>query len=165
MQLGPIKQDSYSTFIRNWLEKSNDEIEDPVLNRIFELGDNIPYNIQRLCHNLWEKAREGADIDVELINELPRLIARQDTPHYELIWQSISSIQRNLLIALGDTPNLKPLSKEFQLTHGVGPSSSINASLQSLCKKGIIQKKPNGLYRFSDIFMQFWLKILYENNI
>ncbi len=160
MQLNPIKQDAYGRFIRDWLKKNDCRIENDVLNRIFEIGDSIPYNIQRLCHNLWEKAREGFDIDIGLIDELPLLIASQDSPHYELMWQSISSLQRSLLIALNNTPDLKPFSKEFQMTHGIGPSSSINASLESLCKKGIMQKKPDGLYRFSDIFMQFWLNNL-----
>ena len=44
-----------------------------------------------------------------------------------------------LLIALGKDQSAKPFSKDFQLKHGIGPSSSIKASLDSLLKKGIRQ--------------------------
>jgi prevent-host-death family protein len=39
------------------------------------------------------------------------------------------------------------------LTHGIGPSSSIKAFLDSLTKKGILFKIIDGPYRFSDTFI------------
>jgi hypothetical protein len=47
----------------------------------------------------------------------------------------------------------RPFSKDFQLNYGIGPSSSIKASLDSLTKRGIIMKTIKGEYKFSDIFM------------
>ena len=46
------------------------------------------------------------------------------------------------------------------LTHGIGPSSSIKASLDSLSKKGILYRSKEGSYQFSDIsdiFMRYWI--------
>ena len=51
----------------------------------------------------------------------------------------------------------KPVSKDFQLTYGIGPSSSIKASLDSLVKKGILYKTTEGKYQFSDTFMPCWI--------
>ena len=157
MELGPIKRKSYTDFIDHWFREGAFVLENGLFERLFELGNDIPYNIQRLCHNLWEKAREGNPISSALIEELPILIARQDSPHYEILWQSISPLQRNLMMALCKTPGIGPFSKEFQTTHGIGPSSSIKASLDSLCKKAILLKKTNGLYQFSDLFMPYWI--------
>jgi hypothetical protein len=44
-------------------------------------------------------------------------------------------------MALSKEPDAKPFSKGFQLTHGIGPSSSIKASLESLVKKGILARR------------------------
>jgi hypothetical protein len=59
---------------------------------------------------MWELARERGDITPSLIDELPRVIARQDSPHFELLWQAASRQQKNLLIALSEkaTPSFSP---------------------------------------------------------
>ncbi|HBF42589.1 MAG TPA: hypothetical protein DDW42_02950 [Desulfobacteraceae bacterium] len=59
-------------------------------------------------------------------------------------------------------PGAKPFSREFQLTHGIGPSSSIKGSLDSLTKKGIFYKTKKGSYQFSDTFMRYWISYLRE---
>lgn len=46
----------------------------------------------------------------------------------------------------------KPFPRDFQLQHGIGPSSSIKASLDSLTKKGILVQESGGGYLFTDIF-------------
>lgn len=160
MDLGPISQDSYSDFIVNWLQKGGYTANRQDLHKIFGLGKNIPYNIQRLCNILWEIARDDRVITPAMIDTLPTIIAQQDSPHYELLWHSASQQQKKLLIALSRTPGLKPFSKEFQLTHGIGPSSSIKASLDSLVKKGILLRTLEGSYQFSDIFMTNWIEYI-----
>jgi hypothetical protein len=85
------------------------------------------------------------------------IIARQDSPHYEMLWRSASLPQKMLLIALDNDETAKPFSREFQLKHGIGPSSSIKASLDSLVKKGILFKTLQGSYHFVDRFMPYWI--------
>ncbi|MDJ0988352.1 MAG: hypothetical protein QNJ26_22640, partial [Desulfobacterales bacterium] len=80
-----------------------------------------------------------------------------DSPHYEMLWRSATQSQKILMIALSQDQTAKPFSKEFQLTHGIGPSSSIKASLDSLLKKGILYKSIQGSYRFTDGFMPYWI--------
>lgn len=162
MDLGPISQDSYSDFIVSWLQKGGYTANRQDLHKIFELGKNIPHNIQRLCNILWEIARGDRVITPAMIDTLPAIIAQQDSPHYELLWRSASQQQKKLLIALSRTPGLKPFSKEFQLTHGIGPSSSIKASLDSLVKKGILLRTFEGSYQFSDIFMTNWIEYIMD---
>jgi len=162
MDLGPISQDAYSDFIVNWFQKGGYTANRQDLHKIFELGQNIPHNIQRLCNILWEIARDDRVVTPAMIDTLPAIIAQQDSPHYELLWRSASQQQKKLLIALSRTPALKPFSKEFQLTHGIGPSSSIKASLDSLVKKGILLRTFKGSYQFSDIFMTNWIEYIMD---
>lgn len=74
------------------------------------------------------------------------------------MWQTISPAQKVLLIALIQDPDALPFSKDFQLRHKIGPSSSINASLVSLMKKGVLVKPRKGAqYQFVDLFLPYWI--------
>jgi len=161
MALGPIPREAYVEFIHSWLERGGIEASREDLIRILELGADVPYNVQRLCHNLWEIAiARDRKATRELIEELPEAIARQDSPHYELLWRGVTPSQRLLLMALASAPQAQPFSRDFQLRHGIGPSSSIKASLDSLVRKGILFQERSGIYRFTDIFFPRWMECM-----
>lgn len=157
MALGPIKRETYIKFILNWLKKGGYAVTAKEVMPVITIGEDVPYNIQRLCNAMWEAALESKSIDAALIEKLPLIIARQDSPHYEMLWQTATPAQQVLLIALGQDPKALPFSKDFQMRHGIGPSSSIKGSLDSLLKKGILYKTLEGRYRFVDRFMPYWL--------
>lgn len=157
MKLGPIKRKQYTQFILSWLKKGGYKVSSETLTQIFDIGDDVPYNIQRLCNAMWEAALESKTIDPELIEKLPVIIARQDSAHYEMLWQTATQSQKALLIALADDPEALPFSKDFQMHYGIGPSSSIKASLVSLIKKGIVYRTFKGQYKLVDRFMPFWI--------
>ena len=157
MELGPIDRRTYTKFVLDWLKKGGYTVDADDLKRIFEIGNDVPYNIQRLCNVMWDRAMEIKKINPALIEKLPVIIAQQDSPHYEMLWRSASQAQKILLIALSKDQTAKPFSKDFQLKHGIGPSSSIKASLDSLVKKGILFKTLQGSYCFVDGFMPYWI--------
>ncbi|MCK5418047.1 MAG: hypothetical protein KAI93_06065 [Desulfobacterales bacterium] len=157
MELGPIERRAYAGFVQKWLKKGGYTVKEDDLKRIFEIGNDVPYNVQRLCNVMWDDAMETKAIKPALIEKLPVIVAQQDSPHYEMLWRSASQSQKILLIALSKDQTVKPFSKDFQLKHGIGPSSSIKASLDSLLKKGILFKTLQGGYRFTDGFMPYWI--------
>lgn len=165
MELGPIPPEAYIRFIEKWFRKGAYEVNRDDLEKILDEGKHVPLNVQRLCHTLWEKARERKTVTSSLVGELPFAIARQDSPHFELLWHAASPQQKNLLMALSKEPDAKPFSKDFQLTHGIGPSSSIKASLESLVKKGILVRGKDGSYQFSDVFMVYWIQAMTQPNL
>ena len=159
MALEPIKQETYEGFIKGWFEKGGYSISTDCVREIIDLGQGITYNVQRLCHTAWEAAIESKTIDAPLTETLQAIIVKQDAPHYEVLWQTISATQKVLLIALAQDPDTPPFSKAFLLRHKIGPASSINASLASLVKKGILVRQgPGAQYRFSDLFFPFWIR-------
>jgi hypothetical protein len=72
----------------------------------------------------------------------------------------LTQAQRGLLIALAGDLEALPFSRDFQMRHGIGPSSSIKASLVSLEKKGIIHRTVDGRHRFVDRFMPYWIEAI-----
>lgn len=157
MELGPIDRNTYMDFILQWLKKGRITASTQDLQLLFELGVDVPYNIQRLCNNMWDLAQKDNKVTSDIIDKLPIIIARQDSPHYELFWRTTSPLQRKILIALSKESNIKPLSKEFALRYQISPPSSIKASLVSLIKKGIIYRTLEGSYQFTDNFMPYWI--------
>lgn len=157
MELGPIERRAYAGFVQKWLKKGGYTVKEDDLKRIFEIGNDVPYNVQRLCNVMWDDAMETKAIKPALIEKLPVIVAQQDSPHYEMLWRSASQSQKILLIALSKDQTVKPFSKDFQLKHGIGPSSSIKASLDSLVKKGILFKRLQGSYHFVGRFMPSWI--------
>jgi hypothetical protein len=157
MELGPIERGAYADFVQKWLKKGGYTVKEDDLKRIFEIGNDVPYNVQRLCNVMWDDAMETKAIKPAQIEKLPVIVAQQDSPHYEMLWRSASQSQKILLIALSKDQTVKPFSKDFQLKHGIGPSSSIKASLDSLLKKGILFKTLQGGYHFTDGFMPYWI--------
>ncbi|MGQ9654798.1 MAG: hypothetical protein ACUVXD_12095 [Thermodesulfobacteriota bacterium] len=69
-----------------------------------------------------------------------------------MLWRGVTPSQRLLLMALASTPHAQPFSRDFQLKYGIGPSSSITASPDSLVRKGLLLQERGGVYRFTDIF-------------
>jgi AAA+ ATPase superfamily predicted ATPase len=165
MALGPIKREAYVKFILNWLKKGGYAVTAKEVMHIITIAEDVPYNVQRLCNTLWEAALESKAGDATLIEKLPLIIVRQDSPHYEMLWQTATSAQRLLLIALAQDPGALPFSKDFQMRHGIGPSSSIKASLDSLLKKGVLYKTMEGRYRFVDRFMPYWIQSMRQPSI
>ena len=157
MELGAIDRDAYQNFIITWFKKGGYQLKNVDFEFLFDAAEDVPYSIQRMCNVLWEKARSSRTITQEMVEALPLIVARQDSAHFELIWQTASQTQKILLMALAKERNAKPFSRQFQLTYGIGPSSSIKASLDSLVKKGILYQTPAGRYRFSDTFMRYWI--------
>lgn len=157
MQLGPIDRAEYLNFIYGWFRKGEYVLEKGDLAPVLDAGRDVPYNVQRLCHVLWDLAQADMKVTPQSIQQLPFMVAKQDSPHFELLWHTATPQQKALLFALSKEPDAKPFSKDFQLTHGIGPSSSIKASLDSLVKKAILYKTKEGSYAFSDVFMQYWI--------
>jgi hypothetical protein len=106
------------------------------------IGDDVPHSVQRLCNDMRETAMASKTIDAALIEKLPFTIGWQNCPHYEMLWQTVTPLQRLLLLALSEEQDALPLPKDFQLRHGIRLSSSIKASLDSLCNKGFLITPP-----------------------
>ena len=81
MRLGPIRRESYIDFISGWLAKGGFRITTEEIVCILDIGEDVPYNIQRLCHTMWEAALEAKTIDSALVERLPVIIARQAIRH------------------------------------------------------------------------------------
>jgi hypothetical protein len=68
---GPIKREAYTKFIIGWLKEGGYVADKKDLTGIFEIGEDVSYNIQRLCNVMWEAAIESRRIDLSMVEKLP----------------------------------------------------------------------------------------------
>jgi len=94
--LDKIPDPAWRSFITRRFRQRDRTVTDAALDRLLAVSDSIPYDVQRLAHELWDyaelhrKARiTGEDVDAALAE----LLAGQST-YYERLWQQLSGRQR-----------------------------------------------------------------------
>jgi hypothetical protein len=78
-------------------------------------------------------------IGMTLLDKAIRTIIRQESMHYEALWDGISEKQREVLIALATDDPACIFSKTFIEKWRFGVSS-LQASLRALGKRGIVER-------------------------
>jgi hypothetical protein len=159
MFLDKISAADWREFITAQFHKRGRTIAEPDLQLLLDSADLIPYDVQRIAHELWDYAElqnkkqlNAADIEA-VVNAL---VSGQST-YYELLWEQLAPRQRAALQALaargpGDMYS-QTLREEFRL----GPASTVQKAFQSLDAKDILDRY-KGDYFFLDPLFPLWIK-------
>jgi hypothetical protein len=137
-------------------------------NLIIDLAEDVPYNVQMLAHNLWNRllqikigSPETAFLSAELIREtLDELVKRQDAT-YTHLWNALTTNQKKVLASVV-TENGEGLRSK-DVTHRTKMSASaIQRALESLVKQDLLREKGKGgniSFHFEDPFFAHWIKL------
>ena len=129
------------------------------LDAILAAADDVPYNVQRLCHELWAMRVGVTDRIVEPdIGEAIARIVEQDASHFGTLWDRLSLHQRQVLQAIARSGGRNIFAADFLAAHRLGSHSSVQTSLRMLLKDQLLFKS-NGEYRFADAFFREWIAI------
>ncbi len=157
VSLGPIPPREFAPFLANRFRRGRVRVPREVLETILATADDIPYNVQRLCHQLWAMRAGGAEALTEKdVGAALASIIGQDAPHFIAAWDRLSLHQRQVLQAVTRSGGRNVFAKDFLAAHRLGASSSVQRSLAQLLKEQVIQKA-GGEYRFSDPFYREWI--------
>ncbi len=155
--LGPIPQDEYTPFLEARFRRGRLSVTGEVLETILTAADDVPYNVQRLCHQLWaDRAGNTKRITEKDIGEAIATIVNQDTAYFSAIWDGLSLHQRQVLQAIVRAGGRNVFASEFLSAHRLGSHSSVQTSLRQLLKEQIIFKV-DGEYRIADAFFREWI--------
>ncbi len=61
-----------------------------VVDLILKKGRDIPYNIQRIAHNVWEEASESKKAGNASVDKAIETIVNQESLNYEALWDGLS---------------------------------------------------------------------------
>ena len=110
---------------------------------IVELAGNLPYDVQRLAHELWDDARaegeKSAGVD-SLHRTLRRILGEQDAL-FEATWQRLTLAQRAALRAAVLEDGRELLAADTRTRYRLGGASTVQASLNALVRDDVLARE------------------------
>ena len=112
-----------------------------------ELAGNLPYDVQRLAHEVWDDARGGKVVGLEDLHEtLKRLLGEHDAI-FEATWQRLTLAQRAALRAAVLEDGRELLSADVRARYRLGGPSTVQASLTALVREDVLAREGAALRR------------------
>lgn len=122
--LKKIPPEPWREFIRTQFGRRGRKVADEATELLLATADPIPYDVQRLAHELWDYAElSGARLlGVEAIRRVTRRLVGSQTEYYERLWEQLASRQRAVLQALAQRGGRGPLFRGRAAATQPGPS-------------------------------------------
>ena len=161
--LGPIPRKDFAKAVRQGFARAKFSIDTDALERLFELAEDVPYNVQALANMSWEIVR-GQDCEGRLtVGGLERALDQlvsQDSPFYSKLWNLCTQPQQRALTAVavmrGKGLHAQGVLQRFRLT-----PSLMTKSLNALASRDIIRREETVdevRWRLEDPFFAAWLR-------
>jgi hypothetical protein len=157
MNLKKIKPTEMIEFLKKQFSKGPIEVEENVLKYILRVSENVPYNVQYLCHHLWNWCWNEKKAKKENIFEVLENIINEQSVNYIAFWDGLSLHQRLFLKAISKFQNKHTFSKEFITENDLGTAGSVQKSIVLLKKKNIIDVEGKEIW-INDVFFKEWIK-------
>ena len=158
MRLEKINPDDFAAFIDARFRGSGVRAEAGLGDAIVDLAANVPYDVQRLAHEMWDDIKEAgkktAGLD-DLHVTLTRLLGEQHTM-FEESWQRLTLPQRAVLRALVIEEGRELMSADVRARHRLPGTSTVQAALAALLRQDIVTRD-NGRYVTIDSLYREWV--------
>lgn len=158
MRLEKIHPDDFAAFLEGRFGGSGLRPEPGLGAAIVELAGNVPYDVQRLAHEMWDDlraaGRKTATVD-DLHATLTRLL-QEHGPLFEHAWQRLTLSQRGTLRALVLEQGREVLSGDVRTRHRLAGASSVQSSLAALVKADVVTKDGRR-YALVDSLFREWV--------
>ena len=158
VRLQKIDPEVFGTWLEGRFKASGIRPEESLGAAIVDLAGNVPYDVQRLAHEMWDDAHDGARRTVGLDDlhlTLTRLLDEQHTM-FEESWQRLTLAQRAALRALVLEDGREMLSADVRIRHRLSGASSVQAALAGLVKQDVVMKD-GATYVVTDSLYREWV--------
>ena len=159
MFLDKISARDWSEFINRQFGLRGRTLDDAALQALLSAADLIPYDVQRIAHELWDYAeiKNKRQLDVTDVNTVIAALIRNQSTYYELLWEQLSARQRAALQALAYRGDTAIYSQSVRDDFRLGPASTVQKALQSLDSRDVIDRYKGGYFFLDPLFPQ-WIK-------
>lgn len=156
MELKPIPRDEFRPFLLGRFTKGGLILEEGLMDAILDVAEDVPYNVQRICHELWDFCKGKGGVERADLDKALELIIMQDEVHFTRSWDDLSLHQRMLLEAIATAGESNLFSRDFITQHQLRSHSSVQTSLRRLMNSQMVTKTDVG-YKISDLFFRGWI--------
>jgi len=159
MSLDKIPENLFCQYILDKFRRTGYKTDVATTLAIIREADNVPNNVQMLCHELWEICRDRKVVEEKDIKESIGSLVKTQSVLYSAAWDSISLHQRRLLKAIALEGEVQaPTASDFIQRYNLGSAASVQRSMQRLIERDILDKQEAGL-AFTDAFMKDWIRL------
>jgi len=156
MRLQKIPADRFADFIEARFRSTRLKPAPGLGGAIVELAGNLPYDVQRLAHEVWDDAQGGRSVGVDDLHEtLKRLLGEHDAI-FEATWQRLTLAQRATLRAAVLEDGRELLSADVRARYRLGGASTVQASLTALAREDIVARE-GARYAVVDSLFREWV--------
>jgi hypothetical protein len=158
MRLQKIPADRFAAFLEARFKATGFRAVAGLGAAIVDLAGNLPYDVQRLAHEVWDDVKAGAKRTVELEDlhaTLKRLLGEHETL-FEGAWQRLTLAQRASLRAAVLEDGHELLSADVRARHRLSGPSTVQASLAALVREDILTREGTR-YAVVDSLFREWV--------
>jgi uncharacterized protein len=158
MRLQKIPEERFAEFLETRFRATGVKAAAGLGAAIVELAGNLPYDVQRLAHEVWDDVRAAGRRAVtleDLHTTLTRLLGEHETL-FESIWQRLTLAQRAALRAAVLQDGRELLSADTRARHRLTGASTVQASLAALVREDILAREGTR-YVVVDSLLREWI--------
>ena len=159
MRLERIPADVFARFVEDRFRRTGIRAEPDLGAAVVDLAGNLPYDVQRLAHEMWDDLtavkRRRAGLE-DLHATLHRLLSEQAT-FFETTWQRLTLAQRSVLRAVVLERGAGLLGADVRVRHRLGGASTVQVALAALQRLDLIAREDDGRYTVIDSLMREWV--------
>ncbi len=156
LTVGPLPYDEFSQFLKDKFSTGHRAIDNEVLEKVFEIANNTPGDVQQLCEALWEVTSDNKIIGLENLKDALELIFTREQKSYENYLNLLTNIQLRCLMAIAKQGGKSVFSVFFLKAAGFNNPSSVRRAITRMVKLNILFES-GGEYRFVNPFFRAWL--------
>lgn len=157
MSLKAITLTSYSKFIHDHFTRQKKEIEQIVIDSVYQQFDGITWYVQKLMNELFASTKENETCCIDKLQPtIQHIINEQEEGYKELLFR-IPIKQKELLFAISKEGKASQItSGTFVKKHKLTSASSVQKAAKSLVEQQVLTQEL-GIYEIYDKFFALWL--------
>lgn len=156
IELSRIPPAEFTGFIAGRFEATGRACEPEAVERLLALTEGHPHATQELCYFLWEQTPEGAVVSTDRLEAALVAVLRAEDARFNLLWESLSTVQRLLLQALARESG-HPYSQSYRDRYDLPSAASVQTALRALEQREIVAGE-RGAYRIVEPFLGEWMR-------
>ena len=156
MFLKPVPLDAYVAFAASHFDKGRKQIDDGVVEAIYERFEGTTWYLQKVLNQLYATREHAVAEDVD--RAVIQIIHQNEEAYKDTLFQ-LTAKQRDLLVAIGQEGKANQITgMDFVKRHHLSSASSVQKASQALFEKQLITQQQN-TYEVYDKFMAEWLRL------
>jgi hypothetical protein len=141
MRLQKIPADRFADFIEARFRATRLRPAAGLGAAVVELAGNLPYDVQRLAHEVWDDAQGGRTVGLDDLHQTLKRLLGEHEAIFEATWQRLTLAQRAALRAAVLEEGRELLSGDVRARYRLGGSSTVQASLSALVREEILARE------------------------